>query len=246
MLVDERCAEGEIRIAFAHALEPLLHIQLHVATGYPRVIEPLERATVVPIAALLAGKHLDRCPVERLVDKAAAEQRVVYAKAALLICAEDEARTELLVEVSCGKLKVLVLALDINIRNAPALVIGLKAWQRMVKVFNSCTGVNVLARQIDLAKGVSKGELTVILGANLCISLGYQYVALDATRYLHFACTTVFLRKCRHSGAGKASAKGYESKESQGCSFYLYDYFTSSRTFSISSFSAPSVYPLCL
>ena len=176
VLVHKRGAERQIGASFGHRLNPLVDVQLHVATRHPRVV-------VSPVAALLAGDGLQLHTLDGLIDHAAAQQRVVDAQRALLVGAQDETRTELLVEVTGSDLHVFHRAtLHVEVGHAPALEVLLEAGQRVLQKLEARAGIHILALQGCLDVGVGERPVVGVLGADGIVVLRNEDVALYATR----------------------------------------------------------------
>ena len=83
---------------------------------------------VVPIAALATRKTLQANTFNRLHDGSCTKERIVDTQRALLIGAQDEARTKLLVEVTARHFHIAEFCFQIEVGNAPAFEVFLKSW----------------------------------------------------------------------------------------------------------------------
>ena len=70
MLINERGTQRQVRATLSHRLNPLVDVQLHIATRDPQVV-------VCPIATLLTGDSLQLNSFDGLIDHAATKQRVI-------------------------------------------------------------------------------------------------------------------------------------------------------------------------
>ena len=138
--------------------------------------------------------------------------RVVDAQRALLVCAEDEARAELLVEVAECEFGVLHLALDVIKRHTPAFEVLFKAWERMVEIFETHTSVYILGEGVNLGVGVVEHLFFIMLCTNLVVFLRNEEVGLQATRNLYVVVLSNLYCLCARCGCRQSEGSESERK----------------------------------
>ena len=91
VLGNVRSAKGKVGSLLCQRFDPLVKAQLHIGTSHHRLVP-------APVAALHTGKHLESHSLDGCEVGTCSQQRVVDTQRALLIVAQDEARTKLLIE----------------------------------------------------------------------------------------------------------------------------------------------------
>jgi len=124
----------------------------------------------------------------------------------------DEARAELLVEVTECEFGVLHLALDVIKRHTPAFEVLVKAWERMVEIFKTHTGVYVLREGVNLSVGVVQHLVVVGSRTNLVVFLRNEEVGLQATRNLYVVVFCYLYGLCARCGCRQTEGSESERK----------------------------------
>ena len=180
MLVHKRCAERHESVSVGKGANPSVEVQFDVAARHPRLV-------VRPIAALLARNRLQLNAIDRLIDDATAQERIVDAQRAFFVGAENETRTELLVEMAGGQFQILCrTTFHVEIRHTPAFEIFFKARQRMFQKLETRSGIDVFALQSRLDIGVRQCPVVGFLRADGLVVLRNENVALNAARHHDF------------------------------------------------------------
>ena len=181
----------------------MVDIHLGIGACQPRL------ATPVPIGTLYASEHLPLYTRNGGEVETSTTQGIVDAEATLFVGTEDESTTKLIVHIAHGEFSPLDLALHIEVRDTPALKIGLEAGQRVLSKLEASASINIPAHHIEVGICIGERPAIVATRTDACILLRKQHIALDATMQHHLLLfIVVFL--CRH-------CKRQQSYASEGC-----------------------------
>ena len=108
-----------------------------------------------PIASLFTGEGFESDTLVGFIDKANSKERVIYSEATFFVVAEDKSGTELIVEVTGRDFQFFELSFYVEIGYSPSFEIFFKSGEWMFQEFESQSGVDILAHQVQV--GVSIG-----------------------------------------------------------------------------------------